>query len=98
MSDLLNSLQNGNHIIKLGASWCGPCKAYAPAFEEATKDVDSSIATVHSIDVDDHSDIAQHFNIRGVPTTILLKNGQAVVTRAGTMAAHEVKELISSTF
>ena len=96
MSELLNELQNGNHIIKLGASWCGPCKAYTPAYEEATKDI--SVAKAHSIDVDDHPEVAQHFNIRGVPTTILLKDGVASVTRAGTMASHEVKDLISSTF
>ena len=96
MSELLNELQKGNHVIKLGASWCGPCKAYAPAFEEATKDL--SVAKAHSIDVDDHPEIAQHFNLHGVPTTILLKDGEAKVVRAGTMATHEVKELITSTF
>jgi thioredoxin 1 len=96
VSDLLEELKSGNHVIKLSASWCGPCKAYAPAFAEATKDV--SIAKVHNIDVDDYPEVAQHFNLRGVPTTILLKDGEAKVIRAGNMATHEVKDLITSTF
>lgn len=89
MSEILNELKTGNHVVKLWADWCGPCKAYAPVFKEATEGV--TVAKVHEIDVDAHSELAQHFGVRGIPTTLFIKEGQVLEARAGTMTAAEIK-------
>ncbi len=55
------------------ATWCGPCKRIAPAFEELAKKF--SNVTFLKVDVDDSDDIAAKFNVNSLPTFVFLKNG-----------------------
>jgi thioredoxin 1 len=90
---ILEDVKSGKHILKLWAVWCGPCKAYAPAFDEATADLKD--IKVRSVNVDDHSDLAQKFGVRGIPTTILI-NGDKVHQEAGTKTVDQLKSLIAT--
>ena len=56
------------------ATWCGPCKAFKPVMNE----VASEGYSVKILDIDQNKDLAQQYNVRSVPTTIIEQNGQEV--------------------
>ncbi len=61
-------------VVDFSATWCGPCKALAPAIDKLANDY-AGKAKVFSMDVDKAQAIATTFGIRGVPTVIFFKNG-----------------------
>jgi len=61
-----------NCLLKFEASWCTPCKVIKPVLEKVSEDTGVEVI---SLDIDDHSELATQFNIRGVPTVIAIKNG-----------------------
>jgi thioredoxin-like negative regulator of GroEL len=52
------------------ASWCGPCKAFKPIIEELIEEGQP----IEILDIDEHQELAAHFNILSVPTTIILED------------------------
>lgn len=64
-------------MVDFSASWCGPCKMLAPVVEELSTEMEGK-AKVFKVDVDKSGDIAQKYDIMGVPTVIIFKNGVAV--------------------
>ncbi len=69
-------------LVDYWAPWCGPCKAIAPLLEEAASDYEGRIQVV-KVDVQDHPEVAAKFGIRGIPTLMVFKNGEAVATKVG---------------
>jgi thioredoxin 1 len=69
-------------LVDYWAPWCGPCKAIAPLLEEASRDYEGRIQVV-KVDVQDHPEVAAKFGIRGIPTLMVFKNGEAVATKVG---------------
>jgi thioredoxin 1 len=72
-----------NKVVVVKASWCGPCKAYAPTVESATEDINSKGFDVEFIDADEEPDFCQRYGIRGVPSTLFFKNGELANTLVG---------------
>ena len=70
-------------IYVFKATWCGPCKAYAPIVEEARNDLATHNAEVHFIDVDENQELAEQYGVRGVPTTVIVKDGETLQTLVG---------------
>jgi len=68
--------QQGAVVMDFFATWCGPCKRIAPAFEELSKKF--SNVTFLKVDVDDSEDIASKYGIQSLPTFVFLKNGVEV--------------------
>lgn len=66
------SLQPGRITI-FKATWCGPCKVYAPIVEEATPEIEAKGYSIRTLDADSHREIAGEYNIRGVPSTVIEK-------------------------
>ncbi len=64
-------------LIDFHAVWCGPCKASAPALEDAAREFEGEIAFV-KVDVDQEPEIAKTYDVQGVPTFIVMKDGQPV--------------------
>jgi thioredoxin 1 len=58
--------KDGSKILYFTATWCPPCKKIAPAFEKMSKDFANT--TFVKIDIDDHRDLAEQYNISSVPT------------------------------
>lgn len=63
-------------VTKFSASWCGPCKVLAPIFNEVKSEVRDVM--YQDVDVDQSSDLAIQYKVRGVPTIVIEKDGQEV--------------------
>ncbi len=64
-------------MIDFTAVWCGPCKMLDPIVQQLVKDWEGKVK-VAKLDVDDNPNLAMEYNVMGVPTLILFKNGKPV--------------------
>jgi len=87
--------ESGVALVDLSASWCGPCRAYAPIVENsAARNPD--IAHL-SVDIDESPELAQRFQIMSVPTTIFFRDGIFVGGFPGLLNASRLDDLIKQT-
>ena len=82
MSDL-NKIMDKHEIVVIDffASWCGPCKTIAPYFEELSKRFTSM--TFVKCNCEDSPDVSSKFEIRSLPTFVIIKNGEVFDTLLG---------------
>jgi len=64
-------------LVDFFATWCGPCKAQSPIVDEVAKELGDS-AVVGKIDVDENPDTAQKYQVMGIPSLKIYRNGQVV--------------------
>ena len=64
-------------VKKFEASWCGPCKALKPIFENVSKKFGNDVNFSY-IDTDEQFELAQKYHVRSIPTVIVEKDGQEV--------------------
>lgn len=81
-ADVLQS--NGLVLVDYWAEWCGPCRMIAPVLDEVAQDYQGKL-TVAKVNVDENREIPAKFGIRGIPTLMLFKDGQAVATKVGAL-------------
>jgi len=70
--------------LYFSAPWCGPCRMLGPVMER----VNNSIP-VQKVNVDENSEMAQQYNVRNIPTVVLLENGQEVKRIVGARSEAE---------
>lgn len=63
-------------LIDFHALWCGPCKAMMPTLEHLAREYDGEVKVV-KVDIDSAAEIAARYEVRGVPTFVFVKNGEA---------------------
>lgn len=68
-------------VLKFSATWCGPCRALTPVFDQVKKEI--SGANYIDIDVDQNQALAQAYSITGVPSVVIEKDGVVVNTIRG---------------
>lgn len=80
-------------LVDFFAEWCGPCKTIAPILKEVKKEVGDGI-TILKVDVDKSPAAAHEFQVQGVPTLILFKNGKPVWRQSGVMSKAGLIDII----
>lgn len=80
-------------VVDFWASWCGPCKMYGPEFEKASKENTSAVFL--KVNTETEQQLSAELGIRGIPCTIVYKNGVEVRRESGAMNSSQLKNLIS---
>jgi thioredoxin 1 len=69
-------------LVDFWAEWCGPCRMIAPALEELSNELGERV-TIVKLNIDENPLAPTRYGVRGIPTMILFKNGQAAATKIG---------------
>ncbi|WP_412984637.1 thioredoxin [Pontimicrobium sp. IMCC45349] len=83
-------------LIDFYADWCGPCKTMMPILD-ALKDVLKNEVSIIKINVDKNQSLAAKYNVRGVPTLMLYKEGKQVWRQSGVVSKEDLIKIIKST-
>ena len=94
---LLRQMDKGSLpvVVDVWAPWCGPCRVMAPEYEKAAAALEPR-ARFLKLNSDNEQALASRFNIRGIPTMILFRDGQEVDRVSGAMRAGDIANWVSA--
>lgn len=92
--DVIEASKKHPVVVDFWAEWCGPCKTLGPALEKVVGESKGSLSLV-KIDVDQHMDLAQIFQVQGIPFVLLFKDGQPVDGFQGALPEDQVRQWLS---
>ena len=81
-------------LVDFHAVWCGPCKMQDPILKSAFNKFGDKVSFI-KVDVDKNPQASSAYQIRGVPTLILFKNGEIIWRHTGVVSAHVLEQTLS---
>ena len=82
-------------LVDYWAEWCGPCKMIAPVLEEIADEYDGKLK-ICKLNIDENEQTPPMFNIRGIPTLMLFKNGNVDATKVGALSKSQLAAFLDS--
>jgi thioredoxin 1 len=84
---------NETVIVDFWAEWCGPCRTFAPVFEEASKKYEDIVFA--KVDTEDQVELAQAFGIRSIPTLMVFRDQVILYAQPGALPGEMLEDLIA---
>jgi len=84
-------------VVDFWAEWCGPCKQIGPILEEISEEKKSTVRIL-KLNIDENPEIPQKYNVRGIPTLMLFKEGKLIDTKVGSLSQLNKVSHISKCF
>ena len=82
-------------LVDFFATWCGPCQTLTPILKSVKEDLGENISII-KIDVDKNQALASQYQVRGVPTMILFRNGKQVWRQSGVLQKLDIIKIINA--
>ncbi len=81
----------GYTLVKFGASWCGPCKRYAPTFDKFAEE--NPQVKCFSVDAEKEQGLCEEYAVTSIPVTLVFKDGEFKTKVSGILSAEKLSEL-----
>lgn len=92
-NDVINS--GDAVLIDFWAEWCGPCKNLAPIVDEIASEYEGKVQ-VRKLNIDENPDTPSKFQVRGIPTLMLFKDGKLKASKVGSLPKSSLQEWLDS--
>jgi thioredoxin 2 len=82
-------------VVDFWAPWCGPCRMISPALEEVARRLRGRLKLV-KVNVDDHPGVSARFQVQGIPTLLLFRDGKLVDKTVGARGPDQLQQWVES--
>jgi len=93
-SNFDDTIKNNDIVmVDFWAPWCGPCKQFAPTYEEVSNEIDGVVLT--KVNTEDQQELGAQFQIRSIPTLMIFRDQIAIFTQAGALSKTDLLNVLT---